>query len=315
MVLLKPSFLVQIARKFDQCVKSEVIFRQCSSGNSPVNKQINKQSETLNTLNEKEENSRLNLISNVTVTHVPLTTKIKDSLNEPAETSSLFEITRDNFYNDNYLHGFKPIMPKALDLNTEDLSYLGSQAKVSYNIASFADKSKTVQELTKLGVELWKFDKDLDIVKMIVSLNFDKDVRPYIQFLHNTGLPVDQLGDFITIFPKIFTEDLDDLHTRIRYLRAHNYTPKMIVTILSKYPLWLSLTTQEIDTKLGYFQNEFKLKAQEVRMLTLKMPKLVNYDKMILEKKSFAFMKEMGFDRIQTKLILLTSPRLWTRCK
>ncbi|XP_043471576.1 transcription termination factor 3, mitochondrial [Leptopilina heterotoma] len=292
MVLLKP-FFVQIARKVDLCLKSEVIFRQCSSISS-INKQIS----------EKQESPR--------ITFVPK--EIDDNLPERTEINSFFKINRDNFYDDDYLHGFEVKLPKALDENTEDVSHLSTETGASFNIASFADKSKTVQELTKLGVELWKFDKHLEIVKMIVNLNFDKDVKPYIQFLHDTGLPVHQFGPFITKFPKIFQEDLDDLHTRIRYLRAHNYKPSMIATILEKHPLWLSYTTQEIDSKLGYFQNEFKLKANNVRLLTLKLPKLISYDKMVLEKKTFAFKKEFGFEPEQAALILLSSPRLWTKC-
>lgn len=310
MALLKHSFVIQLVRKFDRSLKSEVIFRHCSSGVSPVNKQ----NETLLNVSEKKENSELNLVSKAINHQVTLKTKIEDSLDEGTDTSSLFEITRDNFYQDDYLHGFNPKLPQALDRNTEDLSHLGTEPGISYNIASFAEKSKTVQELIKLGVQLWKFDKDLDIVKMIVNLNFEKDVKPYIQFLHDTGIPADQLGAFISKFPKIFNENLDDLHTRIRYLRAHNYTPVMIAEILCKHPLWLSHTTQEIDTKLGYFQHTFKLKAKDVRILTVKMPKLISCEKMLLERKTFVFHKMMGFELEQMRSILLNNPRLWTKC-
>ena len=309
---------VHLARKLilEQRLKSEVIFRQCSSRALPVEKQIiYKQSQSVSTLNNEEEKLVLKINSEQSVANRLALKPKYETVEHDDEFDTRFEIHREDFHLDESLHGFTPKLPKALDPSTEDLSDLGTNPLPSYNIASFADKNKTIQELVKLGVELWKIDKNIEMAKKLLILDFEKDVKPYIQFLHDSGVPDNQLGDFITKNPFIFNVDLDDLRTRIRYLRAHEFNPKMIATIITKNPFWLSFSTQKIDTRLGYFQNDFKLKGSEVRLLSIKLPKLITYKMLAIENKSFAIHKEMGFERPQMKKMLLRSPRLWTKCK
>lgn len=90
-------------------------------------------------------------------------------------------------------------------------------------------------------------------MEAILSKNFE-DMKPYIQFLHDCGVPADGIGFSLTVNPKIFKEDLDDLRTRIRYLRAHKFSKEDIAVIVSAAPRWLSWRTDEIDNKLAYFQ-------------------------------------------------------------
>ncbi|XP_076671499.1 mitochondrial transcription termination factor 3 [Andrena cerasifolii] len=202
-------------------------------------------------------------------------------------------------------------LPGPLDPCNEDLSDIGSYTTPTFNFAKFANDSYTIQQLVKLGVELYKLEKDRDLVEMYLSLDFDKDMKPYIRFLHDCGVEPENLGQFITKNPKIFKEDMDDLHTRIRYLRAHKFTPELIKEIVNKNPIWLSFKTQEIDGRLGHFQHTFKLNGYQVRSLAVKCPRLITYNMPHLRENTFAVKEEMGFDSTEMQLLLMKVPRVW----
>lgn len=204
-------------------------------------------------------------------------------------------------------------LPEPFDRCNEDLSHIEPYITPTHNLAKFADQSNTIQQLVKLGVELYKIERDKEVIEMFLTLDFDKNIKPYIQFLHDCGVTSENLGHFITRNPKIFKEDIDDLHTRIRYLRYHNFSVEMIENIVNKHPPWLSFKTQEIDKRLGYFQHTFKLNGNQIRILTVKCPKLITYDMKRIRNSTFAVKEEMGFSKFETQHILLKAPRVWIR--
>ncbi|KOC62676.1 mTERF domain-containing protein 1, mitochondrial [Habropoda laboriosa] len=206
-------------------------------------------------------------------------------------------------------------LPGPLDRCTEDLSHIVPELGPTYNFAKYADRSNTIQQLVKLGVELYKLERDRDVIEMILSLDFDKHMKPYIQFLHDCGVSSENLGNFITKNPYIFKEDMDDLYTRIRYLKAHNYTSEMIQVILTRHPPWLSFNTREIDTRLGHFQVTFELSGHDVRCLTVHSPKLITYDMERIKYSTFAVKEEMCFNTREMRLILLNAPHVWIRAR
>jgi len=216
---------------------------------------------------------------------------------------------------EDYLDDRDVNLPHPLDVCTEDLSDIGSPLTPTFSFAKYANKSQTIQELVKLGVGLYKFEAKEGMVQYILDLDFNRDVKPYIRFLHDCGVPANYLGEFITKNPNIFKEDLDDLHTRIRYLRAHNFNMSMIKTIICKNPNWLLFSTKDIDNRLGYFQNNFKLRGKEVRILTVKAPKVVTYKMLHLLGNTFSIKEEMGFNQMQVKKLLLRLPRIWIKSK
>ncbi|KAK2584460.1 hypothetical protein KPH14_006836 [Odynerus spinipes] len=206
-------------------------------------------------------------------------------------------------------------VPRALDPCNEDVSYIGPAQLPSYNIAKYANSSRTIQELIKLGVELYKHESDVELMEFLLGADFQKDLFPYIRFLHDCGVPADYFGQFFTKNPYIFKQDMDDLHTRIRYLRFHQFDIKMIKMILCKYPKWLNYSTKFIDTRLGYFQHDFKLNGQEVRKVTVSKPKLITYKMSKINENTFAIKEEMGFDEKETKTLLLKLPDLWIKSR
>lgn len=216
---------------------------------------------------------------------------------------------------DDFLDDCDITLPKPLDVCTEDLSDIGPYLTPTFSFAKYANKSRTIQELVKLGVELYKLESKEGMIKYILGLDFDRDVKPYIMFLHDCGVPPDHLGYFITKNPYIFKEDLDDLHTRIRYLRAHEFKIDMIKTIICKNPKWLLHSTTDIDGRLGYFQANFYLKGNEVRLFAVKGAKVVTYRMLHIMNNTFSIREEMEFDKIQVKQLLLKLPKLWIKSK
>lgn len=234
---------------------------------------------------------------------------LESNLN-PVGRISTTQLACDDYFDD---RDVKP--PHPLDVCTEDLSDIGSPLTPTFSFAKYANKSHTIQELVKLGVNLYKFEGQKGMVQYILNLNFERDVMPYIRFLHDCGVPADYLGEFITKNPNIFKEDMDDLHTRIRYLRAHNFSKPMIKDIICKNPNWLLYSTKDIDNRLGYFQNNFRLNGRQVRILTIKGPKVVTYRMVHLLENTFSIKEEMGFDQMQVRKLLLTLPRIWIKSK
>lgn len=184
--------------------------------------------------------------------------------------------------------------------------------KPSYNLAAYVNKSETLQELIKLGVNLHKIEKKKpELAELVLGLNFEQDVKPYLMFLHDCGVPSDQLGEHITKNPAIFKEDLDNLSVRINYLESKKFKADEIARIVTKNPFWLMFTTQGIDTRLGFFQKQFTLSGAETRSVAISQPRLITYRLEHVRKSTFTILEEMGFDKAETKQLLLTVPKLW----
>lgn len=196
----------------------------------------------------------------------------------------------------------------------EDISYIGPYFQPSFNFAAYVNKSKTLQELVKLGVDLHKLEQKKDVPTFLLQMDFETNIKEYIMFLHDLGVPADELGLYFTKNPFIFKEDLDNLQVRVNYLQSKKFTNKMITRVISKNPFWLSFSTKDIDRRLGHFQKTFKLTGAEVRSLTTKQPRLITYSLMLINGNTFSIKEEMGFTDDEMKYLLLKSPRLWMKC-
>jgi mTERF domain-containing protein len=62
----------------------------------------------------------------------------------------------------------------------------------------------------------------------------------FYRFLHDLGVPSDELGAFITRNPWIFKDDLDDLQVRVNYLQSKKFSAEMIARVVTRNPRWLS---------------------------------------------------------------------------
>lgn len=202
-----------------------------------------------------------------------------------------------------------------LEPNVTNFSTVSPALRPTFNLAAYVNESYSLQQLVKLGVQLYKFDNNPKIMETILKLDFEHDMKPYIRFVHDCGVPVEELGYFFTKNPMIFTEHMDDLITRINYLEHKKFNKEMITTIIRKHPKWLSHSTVDIDTSLGFFQTKFYLSGDDVRSIVIKVPKLITWPKKSVNLIMFSLNEEMGFNRSERKRLLLIYPKLYTMSK
>lgn len=195
--------------------------------------------------------------------------------------------------------------------DSSDIDVLSPELRPSFNLAAYVNRSHTLQEMVKLGVDLSKWEKRRGISTFILRLDFEKDMKQHILFLHDVGVPADDLGRWLTINPLIFKENLDNLKARLDYLQTMKFTPDQITRIISKNPYWLLFSCVRIDNRLGYFQRNFDLSGAEVRLLAAKQPRLITLNLYDIKRTSFAVLEEMGFKEAEMKSLLLTKPKIW----
>ncbi|XP_069698164.1 transcription termination factor 3, mitochondrial [Periplaneta americana] len=196
---------------------------------------------------------------------------------------------------------------------SEDISTIAPYYKPSFNFAAYVNKSPTLQQLVKLGVDLHKLEGKKNVPEFILRLEFDRDMKEHIRLLHDFGVPSDELGAFLTKNPMIFKEDLDNLQVRVNYLQYKKFSNEVIAHIIKRNPFWLSHSTEEIDERLGHFQVTFKLSGDQVREVAKKSPKLITYDMTHIKVNTFSVKEEMGFNEDEMRALLLKVPKLWMK--
>lgn len=124
-----------------------------------------------------------------------------------------------------------------LDECKEDIEHVAPYLKPTFNFAAYVNKSETLQQLVKLGVNLHQIEKTVDGVPFIMKLDFEKDIKHHIQFLCDCGVDLEAVAEIFSSNPFILKEDLD---VRINYLESKRFNKQMITRILSKNPFWLT---------------------------------------------------------------------------
>jgi len=183
--------------------------------------------------------------------------------------------------------------------------------KTSFNLAAYVNENITLTNLVKLGVDLSKVEKDVDVAEFLVKADFESSIKPYITFLIDQGVGESDLGDCITHFAAIFLEPLDDLQIRVNYLAAKHFSRESIVSIITKAPSLLGLPVKKIDAHLGNLQQLFRLSGDEVRAVVTRYPKIATWNKVSIQVIQFAFKDELGFTAEQSKEMLLMCPKLF----
>lgn len=121
----------------------------------------------------------------------------------------------------------------------EDFSDFAKYLPETFNFAPYVNKSETLSNLVKLGVDLHKLEKKYGVLETICKLEFESDMKAHLTFLSDY-VETSNLGYFLTKNPMIFKEPIDDLETRINYLESKNFTIPMIQRIISTNPYWLN---------------------------------------------------------------------------
>lgn len=184
---------------------------------------------------------------------------------------------------------------------------------VVYNLAYYVNKNPVLHTFVQMGVFIRKWDQDRSIAKLILNLDLDKHVKPFLVFLHDIGIPAENHAFIITKNPKVFQESLQDLNFRIEYLKSKKFEQQEIIKIVCNAPKWLSLSVEEVDTRLGWFQKEFGLSGAELRRVVVEKPKLVTLPTVIAQKIKFGITDFLDYSPQSLKSLLLKYPKLFTK--
>lgn len=184
-------------------------------------------------------------------------------------------------------------------------------AQPSFNFAPYVNESELLKNFVHMGVNLSKLEKRSGIMELIMRLDFERDVKKYLLFLNDLGVPSMAFGHFITKNPMIFKESIEDLTTRIYYLQSKKFEIEQIQQIVTGNPYWLSFSTKRIDKRLGFFQKNFNLTGNELRSVAVQAPRLITYNLAYVNSSSFSIREEMGFSKDEMKSLILSRPRLW----
>ena len=131
--------------------------------------------------------------------------------------------------------------------------------KKSRNLATYVNDSTVLSNLVALGVNLSTVEKNVDVAEYLVKADHDRDITPYLMFLHMTGVADADLGGFLTKNASVFLESLENLQIRVDYLRSKKFDAAAIARIVTKAPTLLTTPVTAVDSQLGYLQREFRL--------------------------------------------------------
>lgn len=120
-----------------------------------------------------------------------------------------------------------------------DLSEISKVLRPGAVSSMYVNKSDVLQQLVKLGVNLYQIEKDPEAMKFILTLKFE-DIKDTIIYLKELGLETEQIGYAITKNPLLLQENLEDLKVRVNYLQYKKFTPEMITRIVENNPFWLT---------------------------------------------------------------------------
>lgn len=125
-----------------------------------------------------------------------------------------------------------------LERINKDVSDITPYFPKSFNLAAYVNTSETLQNLVNLNVNLSKIEKKPYIAEKILKLDFEKDIKKQIWFLKDY-VSAEEIGGYITKNPLILCEPLEDLETRVNYLRSKRFTESEIQRIISQNAFWL----------------------------------------------------------------------------
>lgn len=247
-------------------------------------------------------------------THRKLSLSI-DSSREPANFKDTREISRPFFESDKIstiIRDSEVMSPSEAEEATIELNRSRyTDMATSSNLTVYVSESETLKQLISLGVDLSRIEKFNEAANLILKLDFESDVKPYLLFLKDVGVPSDQLAVIITKNPFIFKANIEDLEAIIEYFKSKNFPKTDIPQILIRAPRLLSMSVPNIDEKLGFYQKLFKLTGSQVREVVCHLPKLVSYNAKSIKEIHFQMKEFLGFTNFDLQKIFLITPRVF----
>ncbi|XP_022357763.1 transcription termination factor 3, mitochondrial isoform X3 [Enhydra lutris kenyoni] len=185
----------------------------------------------------------------------------------------------------------------------------------SYTLRDYVDHSETLQKLVLLGVDLSKIEKHPDAANLLLRLDFEKDIKQILMFLKDLGIEDNQLGTYLTKNYAIFSEDLENLKTRVAYLQSKNFSKAHIAQMVRNAPFLLSFSVERLDNRLGFFQKELELSVKKTRDLVVRLPRLLTGSLEPVKENMKVYRLELGFKRNEIQHMITKVPKMLTANK
>ncbi|XP_060249090.1 transcription termination factor 3, mitochondrial isoform X3 [Meriones unguiculatus] len=185
----------------------------------------------------------------------------------------------------------------------------------SFTLRDYVDHSETLQKLVQLGVDLSKIEKHPDVANLLLRLDFEKDIKQILLFIKDVGLEDNQLGPFLTKNYAIFSEDLENLKTRVAYLQSKNFSKTDIAQMVKNAPFLLSFSVERLDNRLGFFQKELELSVKKTRDLVIRLPRLLTGSLEPVKENLKVYRLELGFKHNEIQHMVTRIPKILTANK
>ncbi|XP_037359713.1 transcription termination factor 3, mitochondrial isoform X2 [Talpa occidentalis] len=186
---------------------------------------------------------------------------------------------------------------------------------ISFTLRDYVDHSETLQQLVHLGVDLSKIEKHPDAANHLLRLDFEKDIKQILLFLKDLGIEDNQLGTFLTKNYAIFSEDLENLKTRVSYLQSKNFSKADITQMVRNAPFLLNFSVERLDNRLGFFQKELELSVKKTRDLVVRLPRLLTGSLEPVKENIKVYQLELGFKRNEIQHMITRIPKMLTANK
>ncbi|XP_026987260.1 transcription termination factor 3, mitochondrial isoform X4 [Sagmatias obliquidens] len=165
------------------------------------------------------------------------------------------------------------------------------------------------------GVDLSKIEKHPDAANLLLRLDFEKDIKQILLFLKDLGIEDNQLGTFLTKNYAIFSEDLENLKTRVAYLLSKNFSKVDIAQMVRNAPFLLSFSVERLDNRLGFFQKELELSVKKTRDLVIRLPRLLTGSLEPVKENMKVYRLELGFKHNEIQHMITKIPKMLTASK
>lgn len=179
-----------------------------------------------------------------------------------------------------------------------------------YSFAPLVNHSETLSSLVRLGVDLTAIEKK-GLANKIVKMDFKKYIKPHVFVLHELGVPDEDLGKILSKDPQLFLEDAQNVKVRIQYLKSKKFKREEICNMVCSNSLFLRMTSERIDTKLGIYQKLFQLTGSELRRAIIHCPKSLTYHPDTVKIAKLKLVNLMGFSELQVKQMFILDPKLF----
>ncbi|NXN92599.1 MTEF3 factor, partial [Rhinopomastus cyanomelas] len=185
----------------------------------------------------------------------------------------------------------------------------------SSTLRDYVDHSDTLTRLVHLGVDLSQVEKRQKAGQLLLTLDFERDIKKILLFLKDVGVEDNQLGSFLTKNPYILAEDLEALETRVAYLQSKKFGKAEIAQMVSRAPYLLLFSVERLDNRLGFFKNELGLTVKKTKDLVIRLPRLLTGKLEPVKETLQVCQLEFGFQHHEIQQIVLKTPKILTASK